>query len=194
MKNWTRRDVLKSGVALPAAARHRRVGPGRGVHAGGAALRRAASGGGAGRRLAATATCSISAGDSTSATPTTPAKDFGFGSGRSGGFQKTGDFLSPSNLAYDDSDWKPVDLPHDWAIGLPFKNDPALSSKGFYPLGRDYPETSVGWYRRVFDLPASDAGGGSRSSSTAPTATRWSSSTATTSAGTAAATIRSAST
>ncbi len=85
-------------------------------------------------------------------------KDFGFGAGRSGGFQKTGGFLSPSNLAYDDSDWSPVDLPHDWAIGLPFKNDPALASKGSYPLGRDYPETSVGWYRRVFDLPASDAG------------------------------------
>ena len=85
-------------------------------------------------------------------------KDFGFGAGRSGGFQKTGGFLSPSNLVYDDSDWKPVDLPHDWAIGLPLKNDPALASKGSYPLGRDYPETSVGWYRRVFDLPARDAG------------------------------------
>ena len=85
-------------------------------------------------------------------------QDFGFGAGRSGGFQKTGGFLSPSNLAYDDSDWKPVDLPHDWAIGLPFKNDPALASKGSYPLGRDYPESSVGWYRRVFDVPASDAG------------------------------------
>jgi beta-galactosidase len=86
------------------------------------------------------------------------AKDFGFGAGRSGGFQKTGGFLSPSNVPYDDGDWKAVDLPHDWAISLPFKNDSALSSKGFYPLGRDYPETSVGWYRRIFDLPASDAG------------------------------------
>jgi beta-galactosidase len=85
-------------------------------------------------------------------------KDFGFGSGRSGGFQKTGDFLAASSLAFDDSDWTPVDLPHDWVIGLPFQNDPALSSKGFYPLGRNYPETSVGWYRRVFELPASDAG------------------------------------
>jgi beta-galactosidase len=85
-------------------------------------------------------------------------KDFGFGAGRSGGFQKTGGFLAPSHTAFDDSDWKPVDLPHDWAIELPFKNDPALASKGSYPLGRDYPETSVGWYRRVFDLPASDAG------------------------------------
>lgn len=86
------------------------------------------------------------------------AKDFGFGSGRGGGFQKTGNFLSPSHLIFDDSDWKPLDLPHDWAIELPFQNDPALSSKGFYPLGRGYPETSVGWYRRVFELPASDAG------------------------------------
>src|SRR5579863_1683165 len=54
--------------------------------------------------------------------------------------------------------WKDVNLPHDWAVELPFQNDPALQSKGFYPLGRAYPETSVGWYRRVFDLPASDAG------------------------------------
>jgi beta-galactosidase len=86
------------------------------------------------------------------------ARDFGFGAGRSGGFQKTGGFLTPSNLTYDDSDWHAVDLPHDWAIGLPFKDDPALASKGSYPLGREYPETSVGWYRRVFDLPAGDAG------------------------------------
>ncbi len=83
-------------------------------------------------------------------------KDFGFGSGRGGNFQKTGGFLAPSSLAYDDSGWKPVDLPHDWAVELPFTNDPALQSKGFYPLGRDYPATSVGWYRRVFEMPAED--------------------------------------
>ncbi|MFN7928955.1 MAG: beta-galactosidase GalA [Blastocatellia bacterium] len=85
-------------------------------------------------------------------------KDFGFGLGRSGGFQKTGEFLAPSHTAFDDSDWMPVDLPHDWVIGLPFKNDPNLASKGSYPVGRDYPETSVGWFRRVFDVPATDAG------------------------------------
>jgi len=85
-------------------------------------------------------------------------KDFGFGLGRSGGFQKTGEFLAPSHLAFDDSAWTPVDLPHDWVIGLPFKNDPNLTSKGSYPVGRDYPDTSVGWYRRVFELPAADAG------------------------------------
>lgn len=86
------------------------------------------------------------------------AKDFGFGGGRSGGFQKTGGFLSASHMAFDDGDWTDVNLPHDWAITLPFQKDPALASKGSYPLGRDYPETSVGWYRRVIELPESDAG------------------------------------
>jgi beta-galactosidase len=87
-----------------------------------------------------------------------PAKDFSYGQGRTGSFQKTGNFLPAGALAFDDNDWKPVDLPHDWAIELPFQNDPALASKGFYPLGRTYPATSVGWYRRVFELPAEDAG------------------------------------
>jgi beta-galactosidase len=86
------------------------------------------------------------------------AKDFGFGSGRGGNFQKTGGFLAASSLGFDDNDWKPVDLPHDWAIELPFTNDPALESKGFYPLGRNYPATSIGWYRRVFEIPAADKG------------------------------------
>jgi beta-galactosidase len=86
------------------------------------------------------------------------AKDLGFGGGQSGNFQKTGNFIAASSLAFDDGDWHAVDLPHDWAIELPFANDPALTSKGFYPLGRNYPETSVGWYRRVFEIPAADAG------------------------------------
>ncbi|HEX4065239.1 MAG TPA: beta-galactosidase GalA [Acidobacteriaceae bacterium] len=87
-----------------------------------------------------------------------PSKDFGLGLGSSGDFQKTGNFLPASNIAFDDGDWTAIDLPHDWAVELPFTNDPALASKGFYPLGRTYPATSVGWYRRVFELPASDAG------------------------------------
>jgi beta-galactosidase len=87
-----------------------------------------------------------------------PAQDFGFGSGRTGNFQKTGSFLPAGNIAFDDSEWRPLDLPHDWAIELPFQNDPELMSKGYYPLGRKYPATSVGWYRRVLELPASDAG------------------------------------
>ena len=84
------------------------------------------------------------------------AKDFGYNTGRNGSFQKTGNFLPAAALPFDDSGWSDVDLPHDWVISLPFKNDPALASKGFYPIGRSYPENSVGWYRRVFDVPVED--------------------------------------
>jgi beta-galactosidase len=87
-----------------------------------------------------------------------PAKDFGFGTAETGNFQKTGNFIPAGAIAFDDSEWHGINLPHDWAIELPFTKDPELQSKGFYPLGRKYPETSVGWYRRVFDLPAEDAG------------------------------------
>ena len=83
-----------------------------------------------------------------------PDKDFGF----TGNFQKTGNFVPAGALAFDDSEWRELDLPHDWAIELPFQNDPALRSKGFYPLGKKYPDTSVGWYRRVFELAPEDKG------------------------------------
>ncbi|MFI5207316.1 MAG: beta-galactosidase GalA [Gemmatimonadales bacterium] len=46
----------------------------------------------------------------------------------------------------------------DWAVELPFVQAEGLVDYGCKPLGRDYPATSIGWYRRVFDLPASDRG------------------------------------
>jgi beta-galactosidase len=36
-------------------------------------------------------------------------------------------------------------------------NDDELQGHGYKPLGRRYPENSVGWYRRVFDIPREDA-------------------------------------
>lgn len=87
-----------------------------------------------------------------------PSKDFGYGGSTWGNFQKTGNFMPAGAIAFDDGDWRSLDLPHDWAVDLPFQNDPDLLNKGFYPLGRKYPATSVGWYRRVFELPAEDAG------------------------------------
>jgi beta-galactosidase len=151
MNRFSRRDILRTSVALPAATAIRtsetlaQTQPGPSTAA--------AQEGQMRERLLLDFGWRFHFGHANDA-----AKDFGFGAGRSGGFQKTGGFLAPSNLSYDDSEWTPVNLPHDWAIGLPFKNDPALASKGSYPLGRDYPETSVGWYRRVLDVPASDAG------------------------------------
>ncbi len=87
---------------------------------------------------------------------TDPAKDLGYGFGQ-GDFAKTGEFKF-AKADFDDSKWRPVNLPHDWAPELPFVRDQELNSHGFKPLGRRYPETSVGWYRRAFDIPATDQG------------------------------------
>ncbi|MGH8294014.1 MAG: beta-galactosidase GalA [Steroidobacteraceae bacterium] len=71
-------------------------------------------------------------------------------------FSKTGAFKFATD-AFDDSAWRSLDLPHDWAVELPFVNDVALQSHGYKPLGRNYRDTSIGWYRRSFDTPATDA-------------------------------------
>jgi beta-galactosidase len=85
-----------------------------------------------------------------------PARDLGFGTNQEV-FDKTGDFKF-AWVGYDDSKWRTLNLPHDWAVELPFVWDKELNSHGYKPLGRRYPETSVGWYRREFEIPASDAG------------------------------------
>jgi beta-galactosidase len=87
---------------------------------------------------------------------TDPAKDLGFGNTQED-FSKTGNFKF-ARVGYDDSKWRSLSLPHDWAVELPFVWDDTLAPHGYKPLGRRYPETSVGWYRREFDIPASDAG------------------------------------
>ncbi|MDR3742170.1 MAG: beta-galactosidase GalA [Terracidiphilus sp.] len=85
-----------------------------------------------------------------------PARDLGFGTGQ-GDFAKTGEFEF-AKVKFDDSKWRTLDLPHDWAVELPFVRDDEQQSHGYKPLGRRYPETSVGWYRRVFDVPETDKG------------------------------------
>lgn len=87
---------------------------------------------------------------------TDPLRDLGFGKGQ-GDFAKTGEFEF-AREKFDDSKWRALNLPHDWAVELPFVRDEELQSHGYKPLGRRYPETSVGWYRRVFDIPKEDAG------------------------------------
>ncbi len=85
-----------------------------------------------------------------------PARDLGFGYGQ-GDFAKTGDFAF-AKANFDDSKWRALNLPHDWAVELPFVHDEEQKSHGYKPIGRRYPETSVGWYRRDFEIPASDVG------------------------------------
>ena len=53
--------------------------------------------------------------------------------------------------------WKTVDLPHDWVVDLPYAPE-ASHSHGYKTVGYKYPETSVGWYRKTFTVPAEDEG------------------------------------
>jgi beta-galactosidase len=93
------------------------------------------------------------------------ARDFGFGENQRA-FAKQGTRVAAAAaLDFDDSGWRSLRLPHDWAVELPFTPsrgevpewDPR-ADHGFKPLGREFPDTSVGWYRKSFDLPASDLG------------------------------------
>jgi beta-galactosidase len=63
-------------------------------------------------------------------------------------------FVKPE---FDDGHWRKLDLPHDWAVELPFNTNADLKH-GFKPVGTGFPQNSIGWYRREFDLPASDRG------------------------------------
>ena len=95
---------------------------------------------------------------------TDPARDLGFGNAQDD-FAKTGEF-DFSKAKFDDSRWRSLNLPHDWAVELPFVRDEVKSPNGdestvlhgSKPLGRRFPETSVGWYRREFEILAGDLG------------------------------------
>jgi beta-galactosidase len=52
---------------------------------------------------------------------------------------------------FDDSSWRPINLPHDWAIEGPF------SRSGGGGMGR-LPSAGIGWYRKKLNIPATDSG------------------------------------
>ena len=54
-------------------------------------------------------------------------------------------------VGYDDSSWRDLDLPHDWGIEGPFRAElPNRTGK--------LPWDGIGWYRKNFNIPASDVG------------------------------------
>jgi beta-galactosidase len=59
------------------------------------------------------------------------------------------------NPKFQDDEWRTLQLPHDWAVELPFVQSPAMEVKdhGYKPVGGLFPETSIGWYRKHFMVP-----------------------------------------
>ena len=88
-----------------------------------------------------------------------PARDFNYGLTTI--FSKTGNAPGTAiDPRFNDADWRSLDLPHDWAVELPFadvKNDD-LMSHGYKAVGGLFPETSIGWYRKHFAVARSDSG------------------------------------
>lgn len=88
-----------------------------------------------------------------------PAKDFGCGTEYFNYLTKAASIhnAGPYSMKFDASGWKKVNLPHDWVVDLPFDAS-ASHSHGYKKVGYQYPETSVGWYRKLFSVPQSDRG------------------------------------
>lgn len=92
-----------------------------------------------------------------------PTKDFGCGTEYFNYLTKANSIHNegPYALKFDASkwgkEWTPVTLPHDWVVDLPFAKE-ASHSHGYKTVGFKYPETSVGWYRKEFYVPADDLG------------------------------------
>jgi len=154
VRNWTRREVLQVGVAASAgiASRVPLVGSAL-ASPNTAAVTPEESPNTARERLLLDFGWKFHPGHAWD-----PAQDQNFGQTGDGIFRKSGDLFGGQQEKLDDSKWTDVDLPHDWALGLPFENDPPLMNHGYRPLGRTYPATSIGWYQRTFEVAQSDLG------------------------------------
>ena len=89
--------------------------------------------------------------------PSDPQKDFEHATGYFSYFSKAGYGDGPAAAGFDDRAWRQLDLPHDWAVEAPFAPN-GSASHGFKAIGRNFPERSVGWYRKTFTVPAGDLG------------------------------------
>jgi beta-galactosidase len=86
-----------------------------------------------------------------------PHADYRFGAQ---GLTKAGEAIEVTQARFDDRGWREVELPHDWAVELPFDLEMTrpYTDTGSKPLGRARPATTIGWYRRRLDISAGDEG------------------------------------
>jgi beta-galactosidase len=59
-----------------------------------------------------------------------------------------GDASGADGASFADSTWRPVNLPHDWAVEGPFESGAKTTGRG------GYAPSGIGWYRNHFTLPA----------------------------------------
>ena len=88
-----------------------------------------------------------------------PQKDFGCGTEYFNYLTKANSIHNegPYSQKFDDSGWQEVQLPHDWVTTLPYAPE-ASHSHGYKTVGYKYPETSIGWYRKLFTISSDDLG------------------------------------
>lgn len=84
--------------------------------------------------------------------------DFGYGQALL--YAKAGESGGAADPAFDDSSWRTLDLPHDWAVEQAFVkvDDDNVTAHGYKPIGRQFPKTTIGWYRKSIVIPVSDQG------------------------------------
>ena len=63
-----------------------------------------------------------------------------------------GDAAHAEDAGFNDASWRKLNLPHDWSIELPFDSTSPTGTGGGALRG------GLGWYRKIFTLPASDKG------------------------------------
>ena len=84
-------------------------------------------------------------------------KDFNNGTSYFSYVTKAGFGDGPAAKDFDDRMWRAVSVPHDWCVELPFSENGSVSH-GSKTIGRNYPENSVGWYRKTFFIDSADFG------------------------------------
>lgn len=86
-----------------------------------------------------------------------PAKDFGAGTEYFNYLTKANSIHNqgPYAVSFADSAWVSVNLPFDFVVDLPFARE-ASHSHGYKTVGYKYPDTSVGWYRKVLPIERAD--------------------------------------
>jgi beta-galactosidase len=86
-----------------------------------------------------------------------PGKDTNPGASSFSYLAKAADAVGAAGPDFDDRGWRTLDLPHDWAVEVPFDSR-GSGSHGYKAIGLNFPATSIGWYRKSLSIPASDLG------------------------------------